>query len=251
MNHSCYCAADASTEAIFSSGNTDSMVGKWWIICQGHHRPNKCVPVLGFEENRALCLCARLFLWGTAHFRLWNPALSCRVIGRTMQGTECALLGTERQCKSRVILRESLEKRLQRQVKTTPAAALVLKIPYYEAANLSHYSKPSHFYSVQVWTPLQCIMNTNPRIIKSKDSITRTLHISCLFPISAGLVQIWTCLSQEHPHCERVAAGPACRCDRPQGLPSQTIFEVGYRIPGDKHYRKIRVLCWYTIQKAL
>lgn len=62
--------------------------------------------------------------------------------------------------RSREILRESLEKKLQRQVKTTPAAALVLKIPYYEPANLSHNSKPSHFYSLQVWTPLQRIMNT-------------------------------------------------------------------------------------------
>lgn len=78
LNYSFYCAAEASMGAIFGSGNTDSLVGKWWIICQGHHRPNKRVPFLGSEGNRALCLYGWLFFWGAAHFRLLNHVLKLK-----------------------------------------------------------------------------------------------------------------------------------------------------------------------------
>lgn len=85
-----------------------------------------------------------------AHFRLWNPALNWKVISRTLQGIECALLGTERQCKKQGNPPGIHEGKATKTVKTTPAVASVVKIPYYQAANQSRYLKPSHFYSLQV-----------------------------------------------------------------------------------------------------
>lgn len=85
-----------------------------------------------------------------AHFRLWNPELNWKVISRTLQGIECALLGTERQCKKQGNPLGIHEGKATKTVKTTPAVASVVKIPYYQAANQSRYLKPSHFYSLQV-----------------------------------------------------------------------------------------------------
>lgn len=185
------------------------MVGKWWIICQGHHRPNKCGPVSGFEEKRALCLYAWLFLRGSAHGRLWNPR-------RTLQGTECALLGTERQCKKLGNAPGIRKRKATETSENKSSSCFGGKNPVLSGCYpIILFKTLSFLFSASV-DSTKSIMS----IIFTDYQVTRSLYMSCLFPTSAGLVQIWTCLSQEHPHCERPAAGPACRLDRPQGLTS-------------------------------
>lgn len=73
--------------------------------------------------------------------------------------------------------------------------------------------------------------------------IQRQYKTTTLTQAAFSQLVLGNCLSQKHPDCEKVPAGPASRADRPQGLPSRTIFEVGCGKPGDKHYRKKRVFC--------
>lgn len=74
----------------------------------------------------------------------------CAILAARCRAQSALCWAPRASARSRVMLRESVKERLQRQVKTSPPVALVVKIPYYQAATRSYYLKPPHFYSMQV-----------------------------------------------------------------------------------------------------